>query len=118
MPFIEKKEAFEILDEMKERTCKGSCRQVWLRNIGYALKTKTNPLHLTSMEHKRMTQKMREVKNKKTPSSKKTNKKYMKRNSPPYSANENCGKTMKGNDGKKYESIPDKNNICRWKLKK
>jgi hypothetical protein len=74
MPFIEKKEAFVILDEMKDGKCKGSCRQVWLRNIGYALKTKSNPLNLTSIEHKRMTKKMREIKNKKTTTSKKTNK--------------------------------------------
>ena len=54
-------------------------------------------------------------------SSKKTNKqkrtkntKYANRPSPPYPANENCGKTKKGNDGKMYFSKANKNGICRW----
>jgi hypothetical protein len=53
MPFIDKKEAFELLDDMIAGICTGSCRKVWLRNIGYALKTDTNPLHLTNTEHKK-----------------------------------------------------------------
>jgi hypothetical protein len=115
MPFIGKKEAFELLDEMKDGTCVGSCRQVWLRNIGYALKTDTNPLNLTKAEHKRMTAKLADVKQKKRKVTRKTQKKYTTRDSPPYPANEHCGKTKKGNDGKMYTSVPDKNNVCRWK---
>ena len=65
MPFIDKKEAFKLLDDMIKGTCAGSCRQVWLRNIGYALKTETNPLKLTKAEHKKMVAKVLEVKNKK-----------------------------------------------------
>lgn len=65
MPFVDKKEAFKLLDDMIKGTCAGSCRQVWLRNIGYALKTETNPLKLTKTEHKKMVAKILEVKNKK-----------------------------------------------------
>ena len=36
------------------------------------------------------------------------------RSSPTSSANKNCGKTMKGNDGNMYISKPNKNGICRW----
>lgn len=43
--------------------------------------------------------------------------KYQTRPSPPYPANDYCGKTMKGNDGNKYLSKPNKNGICSWKLK-
>ena len=38
MPFIGKKEAFEILDEIMNGKCIGSCRQVWLPKIKNALK--------------------------------------------------------------------------------
>jgi hypothetical protein len=46
----------------------------------------------------------------------KTLKKYKNRKSPPYPANNNCGKKMKGNDGNMYESKPNKNKICSWKI--
>jgi hypothetical protein len=42
-------------------------------------------------------------------------KKYKNRKSPPYPANENCNKKMKGNDGNMYISKPNKNNVCSWK---
>jgi hypothetical protein len=48
----------------------------------------------------------------------KTLKKYKNRKSPPYPANENCGKKMKGNDGNMYESKPYilmKNEVCAWR---
>ena len=118
MPFIETKEAFEILDEMLSGECTGSCRQVWLKNIGYALKTHTNPLKLTKADYRRMTAKMAEVKGKKKHNlTRRLDKKYLLRDSPPYPANEYCGETKKGNDGNKYKSVPDKNNVCRWKQK-
>jgi len=41
--------------------------------------------------------------------------KYLDRPSPPHPANENCGKTKKGNDGKMYKSVPNKNGVCTWK---
>ena len=39
------------------------------------------------------------------------------RPSPTSSANKNCGKTMKGNDGNMYISKPNKNGICKWQKK-
>ena len=45
---------------------------------------------------------------------KKTQKKYATRPSPPFPANEHCGESKKGNDGKMYMSIPNKKGICRW----
>ena len=41
-------------------------------------------------------------------------KKYTTRPSPPYPANDYCGKKKKGNDGHMYISKPNKNGICRW----
>jgi len=43
-----------------------------------------------------------------------TKKKYLTRDSPPYPANDYCGKKKKGNDGNMYLSTPDKNGICKW----
>ena len=40
------------------------------------------------------------------------------RPSPTSSANKNCGKTMKGNNGNMYISKPNKNGICRWQKSK
>ena len=46
-------------------------------------------------------------------------KKYITRPSPPFPANECCGKRKKGNDGKMWHSVPNKNGVCRWqKVKK
>lgn len=36
------------------------------------------------------------------------------RPSPPYSANQCCGKTLTGNDGQKYKSKPNVSGICTW----
>jgi hypothetical protein len=36
------------------------------------------------------------------------------RPSPPYSANQCCGRTMVGNDGQKYKSRPNVYGICSW----
>jgi len=41
-------------------------------------------------------------------------KKYRSRSSPPYPANNCCGATKKGNDGKSYKSVKAANGICRW----
>jgi len=41
-------------------------------------------------------------------------KKYRLRTSPPYSAGDCPGKTMKGNDGGKYTSKADKNGVYKW----
>ena len=119
MPFINKKQAFKLLDDMLKgkQSCIGDCRQVWLRNIGHALKTHTNPLKLTPSEHKQMVDTLAAVKSRKKHNvTKKQTKKYATRSSPPYPANEHCGETMEGNDGKSYKSVPNKNNVCRWVL--
>jgi hypothetical protein len=117
MPFINKKEAFKLLDDMIAGICTDDCRKIWLRNIGYALKTHTNPLQLTAAEHKKMMAKVKEVKSgKKKNTTRKIDKKYLTRDSPPFPANEHCGEKKKGNDGKMYTSVPDKNKVCRWKL--
>jgi len=118
MPFINKKQAFKLLDDMiaGKQNCIGDCRSIWLRNIGHALKTDTNPLKLTGAEHKKMTAKLAQAKNRKKHNvTRKIDKKYLTRDSPPYPANMHCGEIKKGNDGNMYQSIPDKNKICRWK---
>ena len=43
-------------------------------------------------------------------------KKYRERDSPPFSANELCGSTLRGNDKQMYTSIKNTSNICSWKL--
>jgi hypothetical protein len=45
---------------------------------------------------------------------KQTTKKYTGRKSPPYKANECCGKTKKGNDGLMYVSVVNVKGVCRW----
>ena len=114
MPFIKSyNDAMKLLSEIENDTCKDNCKKIWMRNLKYALKTKTNPLKLTKTQRKNITEKMKGVSGKKNHT--KTLKKYKNRKSPPYPANQNCNKTMVGNDGNKYISKPNKNNICTWK---
>jgi hypothetical protein len=54
---------------------------------------------------------MKEIRNKHS----KTLKKYKTRKSPPYPADLNCNKKMRGNDGNMYMSTQNKNDICTWK---
>ena len=117
MPFIKSYNgAMQILSEIGTGTCKGSCKSIWVRNIKYALKTKTNPLGLNKEQRKSITEKLKSVSGKNAINQhSKTLKKYKSRHSPPYPANENCNKKMKGNDGLMYISKPNKNNICSWK---
>jgi hypothetical protein len=118
MPFIGKRMAFQLLRSMSKGTCTGSCRQVWLRNIQYALKTPTNPLHLTATERKQMEAAVAAVKGRRGRVTQKAAKKYASRPSPPLPANEHCGETQKGNDGQMYVSVPNKRSVCRWTLKR
>jgi hypothetical protein len=117
MPFIKSYNgAMQILLSIGKGTCKDSCKTTWIRNLKYALKTKTNPLGLTETQRKNMTEKIKSVSGKNAINNhSKTLKKYQNRKSPPYPANENCNKTMVGNDGNKYISKPNKNNVCSWK---
>jgi hypothetical protein len=50
------------------------------------------------------------------PCQKLTDEKYASRPSPPYHAGECKDKTMPGNNGKLYKSVPDKRNVYTWKL--
>jgi hypothetical protein len=117
MPFIHNyNEGMKILSEIGTGTCKENCKTIWTRNIRYALKTKTNPLGLNSQQRKNMTKKLKSVSGKNSINNhSKTLKKYKNRKSPPYPANENCGKKIQGNDGNMYISKPNKNNVCSWK---
>jgi len=117
MPFIKTyNEANQILKDIGRGKCKGSCKTIWLRNIKYAIKTKTNPLKLTKKERITIKKTINEVSSKNAMNNNnKTLKKYKNRNSPPFSANKICGKIAKGNDGNKYKSTPNKNNVCSWK---
>jgi hypothetical protein len=45
---------------------------------------------------------------------KKNNSKYSNRPSPPYPANDYCGKNKRGNDKNMYTSKKNKNGVCRW----
>ena len=49
---------------------------------------------------------------------KQTQKKYLERPSPPYSAADCCGMKMQGNDGKLYTSVANAKGVCAWKLSK
>ena len=116
MPFISSYNgAMKLLAEIESGICKGNCKSIWVRNFKYALKSKSNPLKLTTQQRKMMTKKIKSVSGKNVIKKGKTLKKYTDRKSPPYPANENCGKKMKGNDGFMYEARKNKNNICSWK---
>ena len=118
MPFVGSyNKAMSILSQIGKGTCKDRCKSVWIRNFKYALKTKSNPLKLTPDTRRKLTQKIELVSGKNSINNfSKTLKKYKTRKSPPYPANENCGKKMKGNDGNIYESVPNKNGVCSWTL--
>ena len=49
---------------------------------------------------------------------KQTQKKYLERPSPPYSAADCCGMTLEGNDGKSYISVANAKGVCAWKVVK
>lgn len=117
MPFIRNYNgAMQILSEIGTGTCKETCKTTWVRNLKYALKTKTNPLALTEKQRKTLTEKLKSVSGRNAINQhSKTLKKYKNRKSPPYPANENCNKQMVGNDGNLYISKPNKNNVCSWK---
>ena len=47
-----------------------------------------------------------------------TQKKYLERPSPPYSAADCCGMALQGNDGKMYVSVANAKGVCAWKIQK
>jgi hypothetical protein len=86
------------------------------KGVKTALKSKKNPLSLTQKQKQNMSKKIKMVSEKNTINlHSKTLKKYKNRNSPPYPANKNCNKEMIGNDGNRYISKPNINNVCSWK---
>jgi hypothetical protein len=110
MPFINNYNgAMKIVKDIRNGSCKGKCKTIWMRTIKYALKSKTNPLGLNKKQYETIHEKLKmdSVHTRTT-----LNK---KRKSPPYPANEHCHEQMKGNDGKLYISKPNKQNICSWK---
>ena len=120
MPFIGTyKGAMQMLGWIESGRCKAGCRSGWLRNFKYALKTPTNPLKLTAAQRKTMKARIDGLSGRSSKSlitvHTKTLKKYKDRPSPPYPANENCGKTMKGNDGLMYKSVANKAGVCSWR---
>lgn len=117
MPFIHSYNgAMMVLKSIGTGKCKGTCKTSWIRNFRYALKTKSNPLKLTSEQRKSLTRKIKEVSGKNAVNNHhKSLKKYKQRKSPPFPANQNCDKRMKGNDGNWYISKPNKNGVCSWK---
>lgn len=117
MPFIHNYNgAMKQLSSIGNGRCTGNCKKSWIRNLKYALKTKTNPLKLNKTQRKSLTEKIKSVSGRNSINNhKKTLKKYKNRKSPPYPANLNCNKTMVGNDGCKYVSVANKNNVCSWK---
>ena len=44
MPFLKNyKQAMNLLNDIEKGKCSGTCKSTWIRNLKYALKTKTNP---------------------------------------------------------------------------
>jgi hypothetical protein len=117
MPFIRNYNgAMQILAEIGTGTCNSRCKTVWIRNIKYALKSKTNPLGLSTEQRKNITQKMKSVSGRNAINNhSKTLKKYKNRKSPPYPAKDNYNKQMNGNDGKFYISKKNKTNKYLWR---
>lgn len=114
MPFIHSfNGAMQVLKSIETGKCTGRCKASWIRNFKYALKTNTNPLKLTETQRKTLKNRITEVSGRRPVA--RTSKKYTTRKSPPFPANDYCGKQMKGNDGNMYESKPNKNNVCSWK---
>ena len=136
MPFVGKTQVKQILKDIANGSCVSKCRTVWLRNIQNAIKSTKNPLGLTDAEKKQFKNQIEKIKVKRGKGilvetdlvkykvkSKKASprakpklsvKKYRERPSPPYPANDYCGKRKKGNDGLYYISKPNKNGVCRW----
>ena len=62
MPFIRNYNgAMKILSSIGNGTCNKTCKKIWIRNIKYALKTKTNPLALNKTQRKMITEKIKNV---------------------------------------------------------
>jgi hypothetical protein len=99
--------AKQLLQGMKKGTCHGRCRTGWLRNIKYAMKTKSNPLKLTSEQKKELKAMIKDI------SGKRIQPKL--RLGPSKSAVGRCGRKIRGKDGEMYISIQRKSSrLCKW----
>lgn len=119
MPFVTNYTgASRVLSHIGTGTCSGPCKKTWIRRIKYALQSKTNRLGLTDAQRKKLTEKAKKYSGRNAVNNHaKTLKKYRTRNSPPYPANVNCNKNMKGNDGRMYRSRYNRIGVCSWRLK-
>ena len=104
----------QVLQSIETGKCSGRCKTGWIASFRNACKSKVNDLKLTPQQKKTIRTRIKELTNRKT-QGKRTIKKYATRKSPPYPANDFCGKTKKGNDGNQYISTPNKNGVCSWK---
>ena len=108
--------AMQLLSQMGTGRCDSQCRKAWLPHFKYALKH--DHWKLTAKQRKTLIAKMKTVSGRQTKvvnNHATTLKKYSTRKGPPYPANKNCNKEMKGNDGNMYLSRADKNGVCSWK---
>lgn len=115
-----------VLRMIHKGTCTGVCRSSWMRNIKYALMSKSNPLHLSIEERQKLNTIIKELSRKRIkkaePKKGKSGKEIKAarakrmglRPSPTESATKYCGKKMHGNDGNMYISKKNKIGICRW----
>lgn len=119
MPFLHHYNgAMRVLASIGTGKCQGTCKSAWIRNLRYALKTKTNPLKLTPTQRKTLRSKLESMRGKNaTDTHARTLKKYKTRKSPPYPANDHCNQTKEGNDGHRYVSTPNQHGVCSWKKK-
>jgi len=110
------KDAITQLDKIKSGKCVKNCRAVWMRKLKSTIKSKKNPLNLTATQYVRMTAKINDIYGRNHNNShSKTLKKYKTRPSPPYPAGKYCNLEMKGNDGNRYKSLPNSNNVYTWR---
>ena len=106
--------AVQVLNSMENGKCSGSCRKVWRRHLSNAVKSSKNPLRLTLSEKNNIKKRLKLLRyNNGLPT--KVKKTLKGRPSPPFHANEYCGKKKRGNDGRMYLSRKNKNGICSWK---
>lgn len=104
-----------MLKAMETGECNGICRTDWLRAYKKELTRKSGSKQWTASQKKTISRRIEKIL-KKTPSKAMTQK-HRKNPEPPYPADIFCESIqITGNDGKLYESVPDKNGVCRWKL--
>ena len=108
-------QAMQLLKSIGKGKIEGAPKHNWIRHMRYALEK--DHFKLNATQTKKFKHMLNIVAGKNGVNDyHKTLSKYKHRKAPPYPANKNCGKTMSGNDGKKYISVPNKNQVCTWQL--